>query len=93
MKTLLFVVAGCTVGAFLHLKVALVNHDNQLLEEIELNRAVIKQQRLRIADLEKRFTAHEKDAKKAMAIVCDDVGKLRFSVKAIANSLKFVEVK
>lgn len=93
MKKILVIVVGITIGAFAHLKVALVNHDNQLLKEIDSNRNQIVALKNIVRVLEKKLEDHEKDAKKAMGIVCEDVSRLRFSVKGIANSLKFVEVK
>lgn len=86
MKKLAVIVVGVVVGAFVNLKVTSVRERDALLKEIEANRAEIVQ-------LKKRLDAHEADARKAMMIVCDDIGRVRFSVKAIANTLKFVEKK
>ena len=59
---------------------------NNLAKEVEKNRQEVIAQR-------NEFAAHYADSTNAFTKVCADVGTLRFTVKAIANSLKFVEVK
>lgn len=59
---------------------------NNLAEEVEKNRQAV------IAQMNE-FAAHYADSTNAFTKVCADVGTLRFTVKAISNSLKFVEVK
>lgn len=59
---------------------------NNLAKEVEKNRQAVIAQR-------NEFAAHYADSTNAFTKVCADVGTLRFTVKAIANSLKFVEVK
>ena len=59
---------------------------NNLTEEVEKNRQAVIAQR-------DEFAAHYADSTNAFTKVCADVGTLRFTVKAISNSLKFVEVK
>lgn len=74
-------VAGCAIVC-IQVRVEI----NNLAKEVEKNRQAVIAQR-------NEFAAHYADSTNAFTKVCADVGTLRFTVKAIANSLKFVEVK
>lgn len=93
MKKLCFIVIGIVAGAFIHCRVAAVRDRDYLIKAIEEDRQEIAALEKRLSDCEKRQSVHEKDSVAVVKSIAEEMAKVRFSVKAIANSLKFVEKK
>ena len=93
MKKLCFIVIGIVAGAFIHCRVAAVRDRDYLVKAIEEDRLKVAELEGKINAAKKRQEDHEKEALAVVKSITEEMAKVRFSVKAIANSLKFVEKK
>lgn len=83
---MLFLIMGVCAGIAAFIGVRQSKTIDSLTAEVALNRG-------KIVALEKAFIDHYQDSTNFAGKVYTDLGRVRFTVKAIANSLKFTEAK
>lgn len=90
MKKLCVITVGIVFGAFVHIKVYCYRACENANNEITRNRKVIENLQKELRETQDHFAVNMTNS---VARIYEEVDRQRFMIKAISNTLKFIEVK
>lgn len=90
MKKWSIITIGIVFGAFVHVKVYCYRACENANNEITRNRKVIENLQKELRETQEHFAVNMTNS---VARVYEELDRQRFMIKAIGNTLKFIEVK